>query len=569
MIGARRTPASEPATTLAVAKHIYAIYGLGVMQEGLPRKAGNRLSLDALLEQASGLERLGRLHEAEGLYLSILARDPDQFDALHRVGVIRGCQGRLDDAARLIRRALSRNPRSATAHNDLGNILRALQRPVDAVKSFERAIAEDPGFASAHNHLGLAFDAVGDTEQAIACYQKAAAIDQTYADPHANMAAVLIRRGQLAEARREYEQAARLSPENPDILIELAQLKRFRKDDPHLEAMERLLELPDRLAVEHRIGLHFSLAKAYADVAEHEAAARQMVAGNSLQRRHAHYDEAGTLNELRQAEELFTTALMERLSGCGNRSDAPIFIVGMPRSGTTLIEQVLASHPAVFGAGELSHLAEAVDRLPSQMGSGLRFPEFAPAMTGEWVRRLGDDYVQALERESAGARRITDKMPHNFRFVGLIRLALPNARIIHARRDPVDTCLSCYSIWFRERQMFTYDLAELGRLYRAYDRLMGHWRRVLPPGAMIEVDYEALVGNFEEEARRIVAYCGLEWHPACLDFHKTERPVLTASISQVREPLYHSSVGRWRPYERMLQPLLKELGELGEAARSG
>ena len=244
-------------------------------------------------------------------------------------------------------------------------------------------------------------------------------------------------------------------------------------------------------------------------------------------------------------------------AGLGNPSAAPIFIVGMPRSGTTLIEQILASHPKVFGAGELREMANLAGRIGG--ADAAAFPEAVQALSGEELRRIGEQYVQAVTRLAPGAERITDKMPGNFSLAGLIHLALPNARIIHACRDPRDTAFSCFSLLFSGTLEFTYDLAELGRYYRAYLKLMAHWREVLPQGIMLEVQYEDVVRDLESQARRIIAHCGLEWDDACLSFYKTERSVRTASATQVRQPIYQSSIGRWRLHEEELQPLLREL----------
>jgi hypothetical protein len=235
----------------------------------------------------------------------------------------------------------------------------------------------------------------------------------------------------------------------------------------------------------------------------------------------------------------------------------------MPRSGSTLVEQILASHPQVFGGGERADFAEAM----ASLGIGeaaLPFPAAVAILGEEQLARLGASYVERLAAaaRTAGAEdagRITDKMPGNFCFAGLIHLALPNARIIHARRDPVDTCLSCFSRLFAAEQPFAYDLGELGRYCRAETALIEHWRNVLPPGVLLDLDYEELVGDFEAEARRLVAFCGLPWDPACLSFHQTERVVRTASAGQVRQPLYQSSVGRRRPDEFLLAPLLAAL----------
>ncbi len=242
---------------------------------------------------------------------------------------------------------------------------------------------------------------------------------------------------------------------------------------------------------------------------------------------------------------------MHRLAGLGDPSPVPIFILGMPRSGSTLVEQILASHPQVLGAGELRTL----DRLVHQ-GGGI---EALATLQAEDCRRLGERYLADLRSLPAGKTRITDKMPGNFMYVGLIQLILPHAKIIHTMRDPVDTCLSCFSRLLSVGHHFSYDLAELGRYYRHYRELMDHWRSVLPAGTMLDVAYEDVVDDLEGQTRRMLEYLGLPWDERCLSFHKTVRPVVTASSVQVRRPLYRSGVARWRQYEAHLGPLLAEL----------
>jgi hypothetical protein len=250
---------------------------------------------------------------------------------------------------------------------------------------------------------------------------------------------------------------------------------------------------------------------------------------------------------------------MRTFQDVGEPSAVPLFIVGMPRSGTTLIEQIMASHPRLFGAGELPNLHNAAVSLHPTGGGIFSFPDAMLHVSGEHLQRLAAHYVSEVLRLAPTATHVIDKMPSNFFFAGLIHLALPNARIIHAVRDPVDTCMSCFSKLFAAGQYHTYDLAELGRYYRHYEELMEHWRRVLPVGRILDVRYEDLVADLEGQARRIIGHCGLEWHRRCLAFHETVRPVRTASATQVRQPLYRSAIGRARPYERFLGPLFAEL----------
>ena len=252
---------------------------------------------------------------------------------------------------------------------------------------------------------------------------------------------------------------------------------------------------------------------------------------------------------------------MRAKAGLGDTSAAPIFIVGMPRSGSTLLEQVLSSHPGVFGAGEIATFIAVASKLKGLDARLLEhFRAAMDSLTGDHLRSVGAEYVRQLRALAPEAERVINKTLGNFFVVGLIHLALPNARILHMRRDPIDTCLSCFSKWFASEQQHTFDLAELGRYYREYEDLMDHWRRVLPPGVMLDVRYEDLVDDLEPQARRIIAHCGLDWDPRCLDFHRSERPVSTASAAQVRQPIYRSSVGRGRAWKDYLQPLLEALG---------
>jgi hypothetical protein len=256
--------------------------------------------------------------------------------------------------------------------------------------------------------------------------------------------------------------------------------------------------------------------------------------------------------------QVFTPELMKSKAGQGAPSDQPIFIIGMPRSGTTLVEQIIGSHPRVHPGGERDSFEKAFLKVTSSRAS--EYPDSIPGVTPEQVGAVGAAYLEMIRALVPVADRFTDKLPGNYMYAGLIRLALPRARVIHVRRNAIDTCVSCFSVNFSSSQTFAYDLVELGRYYRAYEKLMDHWRRVLPPSSMLEVQYEDVVNDIEGQAHRIIAYCGLEWDQTCLAFHKLERAVLTASAAQVREPIYRSSIGRWREYGEQLRPLLDALG---------
>lgn len=512
----------------------------------------------------AALSKLGRCEEAVASYRRALELALDSEETHNNLGNALGELDRLDEAAACYRRAIEIAPDYADAYANLGTVqVRSRQYEAAAV-SFRRALAIDPEVAEANNGLAHCLSEGRQLAEAIPHYERALRINPDYADAHNNLGIALRMVGRTAEGRREIETAIRLAPKRSEFYVSLAASgRRFAENDPHLAAMEALARDAASLSTDDEMRLRFALGKALADVGRHEEAFSHLLAGNALKRQQTDYDEAVFLGTFSRIRSVFTAELMAEKAGSGDASPVPVFIVGMPRSGTTLVEQILASHPHVFGAGEIGDLADTVRRLITPQTASAGFPEGVRDLSPAQLRELGASYAERLVALSPAALRVTDKLPGNYSFAGLIALALPNSRIIHTRRDAADTCFSCFSILFGGEQPQTYDLGELGRFYRAYEELMGHWRKVLPAGLMLEVQYEDVVADLEREARRIVAFCGLDWDDACLAFHKTPRLVWTASVNQVRQPIYHSSIGRWRPYKDGLGPLLAELGASG------
>jgi tetratricopeptide (TPR) repeat protein len=436
-------------------------------------------------------------------------------------------------------------------------------RLVEADTLYREILARDPGCAEAahaHFNLGLVLRERGMPEAAITHYIKAIALAPEDAVIHSNLGRLLAELGRIGEARAAFEKAVALSPRCGAHYLNLVYCDRVAADDAHLPAMEKLVQDQNGLREQDRIDLDFALGKACADIGQHARSFEYLLRGNARKRKLLIYDEGAALGELERIARVFDAKRVRKGKRLGNPSYRPVFIVGMPRSGTSLIEQILASHPRVFGAGELAAFQNVVAGLQRGDYGALPFPELILNLPGHRFRELGQRYLEVVMPLAQAAARITDKMPGNFRFAGLIHLALPNARIIHVQRDPIDTCLSCFSIQFTAGgSEYSYDLGELGRCYRAYATLMAHWRNVLPAGVMIDVQYEDLVDNPGREARRLLAHCGLEWDERCLSFTGTARPVRTASAAQVRRPIFQSSVGRWRPDTALLQPLLDGL----------
>jgi tetratricopeptide (TPR) repeat protein len=516
-------------------------------------------SSEAFFNLGNVLLALGRHQEAMGRYEQALAIRPDYAEAHNNLGHALLALGRAGDAIGRYLRAIAVRPGFAEAHTNIGCALQQLGRFKEAIAYHERALVIKPDYAEAHTHLGGALHRLDLAEEASAHCRKSIALNPNSADAHYGLGIALEALGRSDEARGALERAAQLAPRRAQFHLALALSGRFSAGDPRLAPIEALMRDQASLSDEDRIALHFALGKALADLEQHEPSFRQFLEGNALKRRQTGYNEAATLRLFERIKAVFTRELMQEKRGGGDSSRIPVFVVGMPRSGTTLIEQILASHSKVFGAGELEEFAKAVFSLGQAKGASVTFPEIVPALSADELRQLGANYLDAISAAAGPADRIVDKLPLNFTFVGLIHLALPNARIICARRDPIDMCVSCFSTLFGGDQPHTYDLGELGRYYRAFEALMQHWRRVLPEGVLLEVQYEDVVDDLEGQARRMVEYCGLEWEEACLAFHKTRRSVQTASVAQVRQPIYRSSVGRWRPYKHLLQPLFQAL----------
>ncbi len=516
--------------------------------------------LEALFALAKREVSAGHLAEAAAAYRKILTLSPDSADAHNNLGNVLMSQCKPVEAAAQYGQAVALRPGYSEAHYNLGNALQNLGKLDEAAAQYAQAVALKPGFFQAINNLGNILREQGQLDQAVARYEQAVALRPDYATAHKNLGNALTQQGKFERALASYDQSLVLRPDYAEAHYHRTDLKTFRAGDPDLVALEAIAANPRGLAPAEMAYIHFALGKALEDLGDYPRAFEHWIKGNALKRREIHYDEAACERNFRLIAERFDSRLFDRFPATGDPSPAPIFVLGMPRSGSTLVEQILASHPQIHAAGELTNLDRVANSVSDANGRPILFPHCLSGLDAGGFRRLGQAYLASLPTLPAGKTRIIDKLPMNFAYVGLIRLILPNARIIHTLRDPVDTCVSCFSRLFASGQLYSYDLAELGRHYRWYHELMAHWRSVLPIGVMLDVSYEDVIDNLEGQARRLIDYCGLPWDDRCLSFHETSRPIATHSNVQVRQPLYRSSVARWRRYEACLQPLLAELG---------
>ena len=423
-----------------------------------------------------------------------------------------------------------------------------------------KALELAPEKAEVHSLLADIHVQAGFPEKAEKAYAKALQLKPDSEAAHLGQGHLQMEQGKMDDARTSFLQALNISSESIAAKLALVQVGKIKEGDEHMAMLVKEAEKLDDMMETKAMSLHFALGKCYDDLKQPDLAFPHFDKGNALRRKRLEYSTEANTQYVDNICKFFTTENIQRLQGSGNPSDTPIFVLGMPRSGTTLTEQIIASHPDVHGAGELPDLLNLADNLSS---IGQVYPLNLEQVTSVELQNIANQYISGLKERSPDSKHITDKMPANFFLIGLIYLILPNAKIIHIKRNPVDTCLSNFTKLFGHKsQPQSYNLTELGLYYKNYARLMEHWHNVLPQDAFYEIQYEALVTNKEEETRKLIDFCGLTWNDTCLDSHKTERIIRTASISQVREPVYTSSIERWRKYKTHLTPLLNALDNL-------
>lgn len=512
----------------------------------LPR----RMAFAGEIRRAESLQRTGDVNQAEDIYRSILKKDPDHVEAARLLAGIASTSKRYREAEVFLLRATTLAPDYARAWVDLANVQRELEKYDEARESASRLLELDPEKAESHMVYAGVVGVAGKHREAVDAYRRALELAPRKAIAMCGMAHHLKTIGEREEAIAQYRACIAARPDYAEAWWSLANLKTFRFEDREVEAMHELVReggLPD----ESLCMIHNALGLEYEARGDYDRAFENFRRCNTLRRKQESYDPVDTEATHDRVIEFFDAERLAQ-STAADLCPTPIFVVGLPRSGSTLIEQILASHSRVEGTHELSDLSKVVRGYRTRKKD--RFPEslsgFGP---GGWSR-IGNEYLERTEKYRSGARFFIDKNPNNFVFIGLLKLAIPNARIINARRHPMDSCLGSYKQLFASGQPFTYDLTELGEYYLQYQRLMDHWHWVLP-GFVLDVHYERVVADFETEVRRMLDFCGLPFEDQCLKFHETERAIKTASSEQVRQPIYSSSVALWRKYESHLSEL--------------
>jgi tetratricopeptide (TPR) repeat protein len=522
------------------------------------------------MRRAEQHERNGERKEAEAIYREILKIDPDHVEASRLLAGIAVSYEQYREAKVFLQHALELAPDYPRAWVDLANVQRELEEYDDALESAAQLIELSPEKAESYMVYASILGVAGRHEEAIETYEKALELNPDKASALCTMGHHLKTIGRQDEAIARYRQCIAQRPDHSESYWSLANLKTFRFEQREVEAMHQLLERTE-LSDESRSQIHNALGLEYEARGDYDRAFDNFAECNRVRRMSEFYDPVDTEDTHDRVIEQFSPAFFEQPAG-EERSPAPIFIVGLPRSGSTLIEQILASHSQVDGTHELTDLSKVVRAMRRGKRKDMRFPEVVSRLQSKGWSRIGAQYLERTKKHRGNAPYFIDKNPNNFIFIGLLKLAVPNAKIINARRHPLDSCLGSFKQLFASGQPFSYELTELAEYYLQYQRLMDHWHRVLP-GFVLDVHYEDVVGDLDSQVHRLLDFCGLPFEESCLRFHETRRAVKTASSEQVRQPIYSTSVNLWRNYEHrletlieVLEPLLRQLPETGQLA---
>jgi len=527
--------------------------------------------------------------EAESFCQQVLTNEPENSEALKLSGIIAMNTGDFGRAVQAFSRVVVLRPDSASDYYNLGLAYINTGDSVSSAQNLQKSLELQPGLACAYADLCMALTQCGDNEAAISAGEKAVSLLPDSHVAHYNLGRAYDEWKKFDYAIKHYQKAAALFPDHPGIQLSLAvsytdmgnvqaalecyrkiielypedveayrQLARINKftspDHKDVRKLKAILSEP-WLKDTDKISIYFALGKVYQDCKLYDEAFAYYEQANRLQDVNARFVPEELADYITSIINVSSGVILREKSALGSDSKMPVFIVGVPRSGTSLVEQILSSHQDVFGAGELDWFSNTANNISNNLNTVQTYPQCVVELDKTGIDKLASDYLSYLRSHAGDELMVINKMPGNFLHLALIHILFPNARIIHCRRDPRDSCISMYTEYFPDAVPYSYDLLKLGAFYKQYERIMNHWRSVIPASSMIEIDYENLVKDQVRESRRLVKFIGLEWDDSCVDFHRKSRRVHTASDLQVKRPMYSSSIGRWKHYEKHLEAL--------------
>ena len=493
-----------------------------------------------------------RIAEAEPILRAYLKADPFDMVAIRMLAEVAARIGRYKDAENLLRRALELSPQFGAARANLATVLYKQNRTLEAIAELDHLLSDDPDSVAHHNLKAAALGRIGEFDEAIGLYETILKVLPDHARIWMSYGHTLKTVGRLDDGIKAYRQALEIAPHLGEVWWSLANLKTVRFDANDIDRMQAQLKRSD-ISDDDRLHLDFALGKAFEDAKTYAASFAHYEAANQLRRKSLSYDPSETTAFVDRSIALYTPSFFEDRADCGHDAPDPIFVIGMPRAGSTLIEQILASHSQVEGTSELPDI-------PALARYWNDYPQRLETLEPERFTSLGEDYIRrARVQRKTGRPHFIDKLPNNWAHIGFIHLILPKAKIIDARRNPMDCCFSNFKQHFARGQAFSYGLEDMGHYYADYVRLSAHLDTILP-GRVHRVIHEALIDNPEAEIRRLLTACDLDFEPTCLDFHQTDRAVRTPSSEQVRRPINRDGVAVWRHFEPWLNPLENALG---------
>ena len=506
------------------------------------------------------LQELNRLPEALASFQKALQLRPGFPDSWNNLVQVYGRMGQFTQALKSVDQLLLLHPKDAKAHFNRGNCLVALDRILEAMESFQHAVSLEPDWLDARNNLGSVLRNLGHYDRAQSCYQQVIDRDPHHLKALRNLGQIFLDQGYLEQATAQFKHCLQVEPDDAKSLQQLASIKQHdQADDENLARMEQMYRQPDRDSESRRF-LAFGLGKGYEELKQYQLAMQFYKEGNALKRRLLPFDASQEITQFQKIYTLFNKEFIKRTQGQGYTESGPLFIVGLPRSGTSLVEQILASHPQVHGCGELLVLPNLLSTLNDQQGAD-SFPDRLAGLSRDQWYDLGKQYHQALPVVDEPVCYKTDKLPRNFLYLGIISTMLPQARIIHCVRDPMDNGLSIFKNDFFKGHAYANDLEELALGMQLYQQIMQHWQAVLPNPFIYNLCYEELVQEPHNVIRTMLEFLGLPWSEACLNHQDNRRPVHTLSSVQVRRPIYRDSVGLWKQYREQLAPLEQGLAQ--------
>lgn len=506
----------------------------------------------------------GNLDHAVRALERALLIEPHSINALINLGAAQRKMGNLSRAIECYCNAIGHDPESTAAQFNLANALKETGSLDAAISAYQRVLEIEPGNLLALNNMGIAYKQTGQSELAESAFREALRLSPDYGAAIRNLAAVHEDKGEFAEAHSAYTNALAVNANDSKALAKIIASRVKAPEQQHIDAASRLLQ-GDQVDAEGRAQLHYGLGKRHDQVGEYVQALAHFKRANAIKTHYRRFSGSAVAKNIDAICSAFSPQLFARLAGQGLDDARPVFIVGMPRTGTTLAEQVLSSHPDIAGGGELPYFGSVALNFASTSGLTEGFPGGAHLMDASAIKSIGEPYLEELSRVSPAARRVTDKMPQNFLYLGLIALLFPHARIVHCWRDPRDVCLSCYVEDFNPAHGFASDARHFSAYYKEYCRLMAHWRRVLPL-PIFDLRYEDMIASSESVSRALLNFAGCTWDDRCLHFYRQKRAVTTPSRWQVRQPIYSSSVGRWKNYPDFIEPVLDELSRAARTA---